>query len=317
MAFDAGGMNPLRDLRTLRDLRALYRRIRPDVVHHVTIKPVLYGTFAARLAGVPRVINAVSGLGYLFTAGRGAAQTMGITLYRTLMRHRDMRVILQNAEDMAFFRAHRLAPEKSLRLIRGSGVDTQAFSPPVSRPSGAPLIVLTARMLADKGVREFIQAARTLKPSWPDARFVLVGPLYPGNPSSISEEELRAAAASGAVEWWGARNDIGDILQAATIYCLPSYREGLSKAILEAASTGLPIVTTDTSGCREVVTDKVNGLIVPVASASALTEAIETLLRDPALAARLGAEARATVLRDFALEIVVDQQLALYSEASQ
>ncbi|HXC56334.1 MAG TPA: glycosyltransferase family 4 protein [Rhizomicrobium sp.] len=314
MSFDAGGMNPFRDLGTLLDLFFLYRRLRPAIVHQVTIKPVLYGTFAARLAGVPRVVNAVSGLGYAFTAGRPLVRRLGLLLYRTLMRHRDMRVIVQNKEDLAFFRDHRLAPDAALRLIRGSGVDVEAFAPRRAPLTGPPVIVQTSRMLADKGVREFIAAARIVKTTRPDARFVLVGPLYPGNPSAIGEGELRAAERDGVVEWWGQRGDIAQILGQTTIFCLASYREGLSKSVLEAAACGLPIVTTDTSGCREVVTDRENGLLVPVADAKALAAAFQMLLADPALAAALGRRARVCAVEDFSLAVVLAQQLALYAE---
>ena len=311
--YDAGGMNPLRDVQTFRNLVGLFDRLRPKIVHNVTLKPVLYGTLAARLTGVPRVVNAVSGLGYLFTADRHFRQWLGMTLYRVFMRHPDMRVILQNREDLEFFKRHHLAPADTVRLVRGSGVDTSVFRPQ-SRNSDVPIIMQTSRMLADKGVREFIAAAREIRMRWPDARFLLVGPLFPGNPSAIPESELNQAQREGLIEWLGYREDIPELLGHASVFCLPSYREGLPKSLLEAAACGLPLITTDTSGCREVVTDGENGLLVPVASSRALAQAIERLLADPPLGARLGARARERVEQEFALDLIVDQQIALYTE---
>ena len=313
MRFDAGGMNLLRDMETIADLISLFRRLKPDIVHNVTVKPVLYGTLAARLTGVPRVINAISGLGYLFTGARPLRRLLGIALYRLLMRHRDMRVILQNREDLALFGALKLAPENTLRLIRGSGVDIAGFTPG-PRPQGDPHVLLVCRMVADKGVREFIEAARIVRRTYPQARFVMAGPLYPGNPSALSEAELQAAEQSGDVVWVGPRDDVSVFLRQATIFCLPSYREGLPKALLEAGACGLPSVTTDTSGCREVVKDGHNGLLVPVADGAALAAAIAKLLGDPEAAWAMGARARATVERDFALDQVIMAQIALYGE---
>jgi glycosyltransferase involved in cell wall biosynthesis len=224
-----------------------------------------------------------------------------------------MRVILQNQEDLAFFTGHGLAPTNTMRLVRGSGVDISAFRPH-PRQEQPPVILQTSRMLADKGVREFIAAAREVKKRWPLARFLLVGPLYPGNPSALSEEELRAAEREGVIQWLGYRSDIAELLANATIFCLPSYREGLPKSVLEAAACGLPIVTTDTSGCREVVSDGENGLLVPIGDAQALAGAIERLLSDSAFANRLGQRARERVEREFALDFIIDQQIALYAE---
>ena len=311
--YDAGGMNPIRDFRTFRSLVRAFGLLRPGIVHNVTLKPVLYGTLAARLTRVPRVINAVSGLGYLFTADRRFQRWIGMMLYRLFLRHPDMRVILQNHEDLAFFKRHRLAPANTMRLVRGSGVDMSIFRPR-TRERSAPVIMQTSRMLADKGVREFIGAARQVKKRWPDARFLLVGPLYPGNPSSISQEELDAAQREGAIEWLGYRSDIPELLARTSIFCLASYREGLPKSLLEAAACALPLVTTDTSGCREVVTDGENGLLVPVADSEALAHAIERFLDDPALASRLGARARERVEREFALDVIINQLIALYAE---
>jgi glycosyltransferase involved in cell wall biosynthesis len=314
MRFDAGGMNPLRDFVTFLDLLSLFRRFKPAIVHNVTIKPVLYGTFAARLAGIPCVINAVSGLGYLFTGQRVMVRLLAIILYRVLMRHPNMRVILQNREDMAQFRHYHLAPALSLCLIRGSGVDVSNFSPWQARP-GPPIVMQVSRMVGDKGLREFIAAAAMVHATHPQTRFLLVGPLYPGNPSALSEDELRRAEKEGHVTWLGPRSDIAELLAQARIFCLPSYREGLPKALLEAGASGLPSVTTDTSGCREVIRPGVNGLLVPVGDASALAEAIIWLLDEPEEARIMGMRARKEVEQHFSLDRIIEAQVALYREA--
>lgn len=314
LPVDRGGMNPLRELRTLHFLWRLYRERKPAIVHHVTIKPVLYGTLAARLAGVPRVIDAISGMGFLFTGGRRLLGRFAISLYRLCLRHPDLRVIVQNSEDLALFNKERMAPAGTLVLIPGSGVDIAQFRP--RRADGkadcSPMVVQTCRMLADKGVREFISAARCLRPEFPDARFVLVGAPDPGNPSAIDPAELEQAAAEGAIEWWGHRTDIPDILAQAAIYCLPSYREGLPKSLIEAAAAGLPLVTTDSSGCREVVRHEQNGLLVPVGDVEALATALSRLLRDSALRLRLGNAARQDAIERFALNHILEAQLELY-----
>jgi glycosyltransferase involved in cell wall biosynthesis len=238
---------------------------------------------------------------------------LAITLYRLLMRHPNMRVILQNREDMAQFRHYHLAPSSSLCLIRGSGVDVSDFSPWQARP-GPPIVMQVSRMVGDKGIREFIAAAAMVHATHPQTRFLLAGPLYPGNPSALSEDELRHAEKEGHVTWLGPRSDIADLLAQARIFCLPSYREGLPKALLEAGASGLPSVTTDTSGCREVVRHGVNGLLVPVGDAPALAEAIIWLLDEPEEARIMGMRARKEVEQYFSLDRIIEAQMALYRE---
>lgn len=223
LKMDRGGMNPLRDMMTLARLCRLYRNWQPDIVHHVTLKPVLYGTVAARMARVNRVVNAISGMGYLFTGG-GWKAGLATALYRLCLRHRDMAVIVQNPDDKHFFLQRQLVQPDSLQLITGSGVDLERFTPK-QRPdedTARPMVVQTCRMLADKGVREFIAAARQLRSSHPEARFVLVGAPDPGNPTAIPIEELETAVRQGDVEWWGERSDIPEILARAIIYCVIS-----------------------------------------------------------------------------------------------
>lgn len=310
--LDRGGMNPLQDVRTIIALVCAYREIRPAIVHHVTPKPVIYGTLAARLARVPQVVNAISGMGYLFTAGRGARSAIGRLLYRFCVRHRNMKVIVQNREDFTLIQSLGLVHSERLVLIPGSGVDVDTYTPTRERPAN-PLILQTSRMLADKGVREFIEAARIVRVNRPEARFVLVGDIDPGNPSSLSTAELREAEHAGIVEWWGPQTDIPSILHQATVYCLPSYREGLPKSLIEAAAAGLPLITTNTSGCAEVVEHERNGLLVPVGDAAALADAICRLIDDGQLASRLALQARRDAETRFNVDVIIDAQIALYS----
>ena len=313
LTIDHGRIRPMRDARTILELVSLYLRLRPDIVHHVTAKPVLYGTLAARLTGVPRVINAITGMGYLFTGRRAALRALGLAAYKTFLHHRDLRVVVQNREDLALFTTHRLTRPDALRTVRGVGVDLSRFSPAARRPAG-PTVVQVSRMLGDKGVREFIAAARLVKQRHPGARFCLVGDTDPLNPTSLTEGELQEAVRSGAVEWLGLRHDPENVLRDATIYCLPSYREGLPKSLVEAAACALPLVATDTSGCREVVLDGVNGLLVPVGDAGALAAAIERLLDEPETARRMGERARQFAMDNFSSADLVDQMLQLYVE---
>ena len=305
--------NPLREFLAL---VRLYRHERPDIVHHVALKPVLYGALAARLAAVPAQVNAVAGLGWLFTSrdrtARWVRPVIRWVLARLLSAPR-CRVIVQNPDDAALL-GQAGVPESRLRLIRGAGVDTTMFSP-VPEPPKPVCVVLAARMLWDKGVGEFVEAARRLKQAGVDARFALVGAADPGNPASVPEDILRVWQKEAVVEWWGQRDDMPAVFHAAHVVCLPSfYGEGLPKVLLEAAACGRPIITTDAPGCREIVRDGENGFLVPVRESIALASVLQKLIGDPDLRSRMGRRGREIVEAEFALDKVVQQTLALYKE---
>jgi glycosyltransferase involved in cell wall biosynthesis len=308
---------PRTELATLADLHTLYRRLRPALVHHVTPKPVLYGTLAARVARVPAVVNAISGMGHVF-ADRGRTtrvlRTGVMAGYRLALRHRRMRVIFQNDDQRAQFIARGWVRPAEAVLIRGSGVDTAQFRPADTQNTGVPVVLLAARMLRTKGVTEFVDAAEQLHRSGVHARFVLVGEPDVGNPASIPLGQLQRWHEQGVVEYWGRRDEMPAVLRSADVFCLPSYLEGLSKSLIEAAATGLPIVTTDVPGCRDVAGNGINGLLVPPADAAALSSALRRLVTDPSLRALFGARGRELALREFGLERVVGQHLALYRE---
>ena len=306
------GGNPLREVMAL---WRLYRRERPGLVHHVALKPVMFGALAAWLARVPAQVNAVAGLGWLFTSSSGIVRmvrpVLRLMLARLLNQPGSLSIV-QNPEDLSLLERSGVSAAR-LRLIRGAGVDTRVFCP-APPPPGPVCIVLVARMLWDKGVGEFVEAARILTASGVNARFVLVGDSDPANPASVPESTLRSWAGQHGVEWWGRRDDMPAVLQAAHIACLPSYREGLPKSLLEAAACGLPIVATDAPGCREVVRDGVNGLLVPVRDAAALAEALRELIDDAGLRRRMGEQSRVRAETEFAQESVIAQTLAVYRE---
>ena len=311
-ALSRRGGNPLAEVIAL---WRLYRREQPDLVHHVALKPVMFGALAAWLARVPAQVNAVAGLGWLFTSSgrvRLVRPVLRWMLARLLNQPHSL-TIVQNPEDQALLERSGV-PAARLRLIRGAGVDIQIFYP-VSPPPEPVCIVLASRMLWDKGVGEFVEAARRLIGAGVSARFVLVGDPDPANPASVSESTLRGWRGQHGVEWWGRREDMPAVLQAAHIACLPSsYGEGLPKSLLEAAACGLPIVTTDAPGCREVVRDGVNGLLVPVRDAAALAAALRKLIDDAALRRRMGEQSRLRAETEFGQEIVIAQTLAVYRE---
>ncbi len=341
LSWDRGSHNPLKEALSVLRLAALYYQWRPDIVHHVAMKPILLGSLAARIIGWlgvrPRLVNAVTGLGYFFIGpsishspnlGRSFPNNSSIPLRTgrgSLLRyfvHAILRltlggprttVIVQNEDDSATLRHHGLLNHSRIKLIRGSGVDLKEF-PQLPAPRGPLVAALVARMLSDKGIRETVEAAWILKRQGVDLKIWLVGPTDPANPAAIPQEKLQEWDAEGIVKWVGPRKDIVAIWSEAAIAVLPSYREGLPKALLEAASCGRPLVATDAPGCREICRDQETGLLVPIGDAQALAQALAALAKDEDLRLRLGRAAREVVEQEFSAEKVVRQTMALYRE---
>lgn len=317
ITFNRSGISPVAALKTLADLRDLYRAEAPDIVHHVALKPVVYGSIAASAAGIRNRINALMGLGYVFVSNdlkaRLLRQPVKLLLRRAL-RAPHTRVIVQNRDDVELLVGSGLARADDVRLIRGSGVDVAHCVATDAAGNGPPVVVLPARMLRDKGVLEFVEAARLLKSRGVAARFVLCGEPDPLNPASLTTQELTALTASGAVEYWGWQEDMMAVWKSAQIVCLPSYREGLPKALLEAAACSLPLVATDVPGCREIVRQGVNGWLVPKGDATALADALAEAIARKDLRVRYGAQSRTIVEREFALQKVIDNTVAVYRE---
>lgn len=308
------GMELFKETISLARLIPLYRKIRPDLVHHLTLKPVFYGTLAAAAARVPAVLNAVTGLGYLFDDHGGGFKIARDSILRTVrpaFRRRNVFFLFQNGADKEEFeRIGLCVPERSF-LIPGSGVDVERFVPKTP-PDGTPSVVFPSRLLRPKGVLDFIEAARRLRESGVVARFVLAGHPDPGNPLSASEREIHEWVREGIVDWAGWVQDMPAFLATSHVVCLPSYREGLSMTILEALAAGRAIVTTDVPGCRDAVTHGVEGLLVPPRDPVALAEALRWLIEDPNLRARMGAAGRERAVREFSSERVCRETLALY-----
>ena len=302
--------------RTLVQLWQVFRAVRPDVVHLVTIKPVLLGGVVARLAGVPAVVAAVSGLGFVFMARGSAAMVrrwLVGALYRVALGHPNLKVIFQNPDDRASLARLARLPDSKLGMIRGSGVDLAQYGHTPLAP-GVPVVLLAARLLADKGVREFVHAARLLKQQGVSARFCLVGSVDPANPSSLADAELAQWAQEGVVELWGHRADMPEVLRLAHLVVLPSYREGLPKVLLEAAACGRAVVTTDGPGCRDAIDPGITGALVPVRNAVALADAINGLINDPARCQAMGNAGRALAESAFDVRQVVAAHLRIYHE---
>uniref|UniRef100_UPI0033421F27 glycosyltransferase family 4 protein n=1 Tax=Castellaniella defragrans TaxID=75697 RepID=UPI0033421F27 len=309
------GTNPWAEARSLFVFWRLLRRVRPDLVHAVTIKAVLYGGIACRLARVPAYVAAVSGLGYVFMRrpGRGfdPLRQGALWLYRLALGHRNSRVIFQNAADRDLLvEAGAVRPGRAV-MIRGSGVDLEHYAPQ-PLPPGPVTVVMASRLLRDKGVVEFVGAAGLAAARNADLRWVLAGSPDPGNPASVTRDELDAWARAGTVEYVGECADVAALYAAAHLVALPSYREGLPKSLVEAAACGRPVVTTDVPGCRDAIDPGVSGVLVPPRDAQALADAVIALAADEAARLRMGAAGRALAERDFGIQSIVQAHLDIY-----
>jgi glycosyltransferase involved in cell wall biosynthesis len=299
-------------------LLRLYRSLRPCLVHHLRLKPVLYGSLAANLAGVPAVVNTLTGLGYLFTdqSEKTAPVRKWVEIgCRRAFHHPNLRVIFQNPDDRAVFIRKGIVTGEQAAVIKGSGVDLSAYRPS-SEPSGLPIVILASRMLWDKGVAQFVEAARVLKGEGVQARFALAGEPDPENPAAIPHEQLEVWQESGEIEWWGLQEsrNMPRVLARSHIVCLPSYREGIPRILIEAAAAGRPIVTTDAPGCRELVRPGVNGIIVPSRDTASLASALRFLIEHPEIRAAMGANNRQIAVQEFSQELVVSQFMSVYRD---
>jgi len=310
------GLNPLGELLTIWRVYRIYRKLRPDLVHQFALKPIIDGTIALRLGRAGGVINAPVGMGFVFSSRSRLATILRPLVraaLRALLNPPGSRVVFENPDDLESAARRRLVRREDAVLIRGAGVDTERFRP-TPEPAGTPTVVLIARMLWDKGVGEYVEAGRLLKAKGVGASLILVGAPDARNPAAISEAQLRAWHEEGIVQWLGYRADIAEILAHCHIVCLPSYREGLPKCLLEAMAAGRPIVATDVPGCREAVRNGDNGLLVPSRDTEALAGALEALIGDPLLRRRYGDRGRRRAETEFATRVVNEATLGLYQE---
>jgi glycosyltransferase involved in cell wall biosynthesis len=317
LALDRAGLSPLRDLATLRQIVRIYRQEAPDIVHHVALKPAIYGSLAARLVGIRRIVNALAGLGYVFSSQGPRAKLLRWFIKPALkiaLGGRDTRLIVQNSDDLQRTVAEGLVQAHRVRLIRGAGVDPSNYRQ-VEIARDRPLVILPARLLWEKGVGEFAGAARLLRECGVKARFALVGKPDPANPSSVDPAEIDSWVSDGVIEYWGWRDDMPEVFAQAQIVCLPtSYGEGLPKSLLEAAASGCAIVASDVPGCREIVAHGKTGWLVPARDVNALAKALQQAIEQPALRELYGAEARAQVFSDFSADRVARETIAVYEE---
>jgi glycosyltransferase involved in cell wall biosynthesis len=315
LEFERRSTHLLTELRQLRDIILLYRREKPDVVHQVSPKPIFYGTASALLNGVHAIVNAPVGMGYVFSSKDLRARLLGPFVriaYRLLANPRRSCVVFENSDDLTKFVQWGAVKASDAVLIRGAGVNLSRFRP-VAKHNSVPLIALVARMLRDKGIYEFVEAAHQLHLKGIAARFILVGSPDPMNPSSITEETLRKWHGRNGVEWWGWNENIAQLLENVDIMCLPSYREGLPKSLIEAAACAVPIVTTNTPGCREVVRHGDNGFLVPVQNVPLLAESLERLILDQTLRETMGRRGREIAVQEFSSVRIIAETLDVYS----
>ena len=312
--FSRRGLNPITEFVTALKLRKVVRRFKPDIAHNVALKPVVTGTFGELLGRQGVVINALVGMGYIFTSTDTRASVVKPILSRilkSLLRSKPVHVVIENPDDLKSLVDDGFVRPGTISLIRGAGVDLNAF-PFHPEVAGPVVVTLVSRILRDKGVLEFIEAASQLQAKIPEVIFQIVGEPDPGNPSAISQSEIDSWASLPNVKYLGRRSDIAHILQGSHIVCLPSYREGLPKSLLEALSSGRPIITTDVPGCREVCDDGVNGLLIPARDSLALSNAIEKLVLNPESRKAMGRAGRLRAESEFSNAIVCAQTLDLY-----
>lgn len=310
------GKNVLREFRLIRELITVYKAEKPSIVHQIALKPIIYGTIAAKVAKVPHIINAPVGMGYVFSSDHlkaKLARPLVMSLFSFLLQPDNGRVILENSDDIAMLADRRLLDETRTVLIRGAGVDVTRFAPK-PEPEGPLTVILPARMLWDKGVGEFVEAARRIRIQGISCQFALVGAPDAENPAAVPKAQLAAWQSEGVIVWLGHQDNMPEVYARAHIICLPSYREGLPKTLIEAAASGRAVVATDAPGCREVVRDGYNGFLVPVRDATALTEALLRLIQEPELRARMGERGRQIAVEEFSQDQVNDETLAVYRD---
>lgn len=308
-----GGL--LKGIYTIWQLSRIYKREKPDIVHHVSHVPIVYGTIAAYLSRTQRVVNAFTGMGSMFISGSIKAKIFRsfiVNFYKAILNRRYHISIVQNEDDYQYLHKSIGLAQDKLQLIKGVGVNTEqyAFN---EEPKGVPTIVLASRMLLDKGVREFVLAARKVLDEGLKAKFVLAGMIDKDNPSAISEREIVDWCRSGVVTWLGHVDNIEELFRDSHIVCLPSYREGLPKVLLEAAACARPIIATNVPGCREVVINGVNGILVPPRSVDELSQAMNVLVSNKELRLNMGRQGRKLIEEQFSLKKINGQTLDVYA----
>ena len=311
LPLDNDGTNTLKELRLFAELYKMYKSIQPDIILHYTIKPNIYGTLAAGFLEIP-TINNISGLGTVFLNDKLSSK-IARRLYRIALRF-SKKVFFQNNEDMALFIKKNLLKKEIAERIPGSGIDTEKFKAPPCI-SKTVTFLLIARLIKDKGILEYIEAIRIIKKEHKEVRFQIVGGLYEANPTAVKKEELEEWIKEGLIEHINHTDKIKDYISKASCIVLPSYREGLSRSLLEAASMSRPIVTCDVPGCRDVVEDGVNGFLCKVRDAKSLANAISKIIALSASQRKsLGQNGREKIIAEFSDDIIIKKYITTIQE---
>ncbi len=316
LPIQRGGTNFLQDIKSMYFIWKLFRKVRPDILHLVTIKPYLYGGIIARLTNVKCVVSAVSGLGSLFIHKNFKSKLIRLFLYpiyKFALNHRNQYVIFQNEEDSNVLVRWGVLNSNKIKLIKGSGVKIEEFTQ-LNETEGIPTVCFAARLLKDKGVYEFVLAAELLKKKGIIARFILAGDIDKKNPSSLSLQELNKLKDNKNIEVLGYHQNIKELYKKSHIVCLPSYREGLPKSLIEAAAACRAIVTTDVPGCRDAIIPNVSGLLVPLNDSKKLADAIEWLILNPKERILMGKAGRKLAISEFNIDKVIKKHLLIYDE---
>jgi glycosyltransferase involved in cell wall biosynthesis len=310
------GTNPLREIRNLLAMVKVFRKSQPDIIHLIALKPIVIGAIAARIYGKAQVVCAPIGMGYLFSSNDPKArllQPIIRLMLRRILNLKNTHVIIENDEDCESLISGKFVRRSNIQVIKGAGVDFDSYKA-IPENLETQVVTMFARVLRDKGVLDFVEAAKIVRHKFPYAIFQLVGDCDPGNPTSFSENEVRSWESAGSIKWLGYRTDVPELLAASNIVCLASYREGLPKTLIEACAAQRAIVATDVTGCREVVSHGSNGLLVPVRDPQKLAEAISELLIDPIQRTAFAKSGRLRAETEFASSIVIEQTLAVYKK---
>ena len=322
ISFNRKSINPFSEFLVLIKIINIYKKFSPDVVHHIAFKPIIYGSIAAIINNIKSVINAPVGMGFVFTSDSMKAllirPIIKFLLIKLLSSNRGEnsknKVIFENNDDLNYFVKIGAVKIKDTCLIRGAGVNIDDNFVVSKKKNKVPIIALVGRMVKDKGIYEFINAAKILQKNNIQAKFLLIGGVDNFYSSSIDLNLLKKWNNQGIIEWLGFVNNVDEILKNIDILCLPSYREGLPKALIEGAARGLPIVTTNTVGCKDVVKDGLNGFLVPIKNSISLAKAISILVKDDDLRFKMGCQSLKIAIDKFASSKIINQTLEIYSE---
>ena len=311
-----GSLNPINEIKAIWFAFIAIKKFKPDIVHIVALKPIIYACIACRCLFIKRRVFALTGVGFVFSSDKIKAKFLRPIveiILKWAFNGSHSRVIVQNTDDHALLADKNIACSKILRLIRGAGVDTEVFRPSFN-DYNSPLVIFPARVLWDKGVGEFVSAARILQGKGLNVRFAIVGEPDIHNPMSVPKSQIKLWVKEGIVEYWGHQVDMPKVFNSASIVCLPSYREGLPKALLEAASCGLPLVAFDVPGCREVIDNERNGFLIPLKDVNALSMAIQKLITNKELREFMGYKSRKKVIQEFSQEKIAKETFEVWDE---